>query len=464
MIYFDDGEEKLNKFLGSEKKTTVLYKNELYMLKYPDPIRGKKLKDLLSYKNNQYSEHIGSSIFRACGVAAQETALGYFTDANGKEKIVVGCKDFTQDGGTLYEFSKLANQTTASEEKFGATIENIYFIVNNSRLLKDKTSIINGFWDMFVIDTLIGNSDRHFGNWGVLEKNGEVKLAPVYDCGSSLGALFDDDEMIIQMKTAVSFKAKEYNLTSCYHMGGKKIFYHEIFRNPPNDLAKAIQRIVPKIDMGIVRDIVDATPCISDTRKEYLKQALNFRYEQILAPALKHVLSEQANSLAGYTIERLTEADMPAAMALVWRVFEEFEAPEYSAQGVKEFADFIASDAICEQLRQDKMALWACYVDGDMAGVLGLRWPAHICLLFVDKVYHRRGIATALLDQMRLYLAEDCREITVNSSPYAVEAYRHMGFTPTAAEQTKNGIRFIPMIWHLPSAMQINNKFFNSKF
>jgi len=33
MINFNNGEEQLNKFLGSEKKTTLLYDNKLYMLK-----------------------------------------------------------------------------------------------------------------------------------------------------------------------------------------------------------------------------------------------------------------------------------------------------------------------------------------------------------------------------------------------------------------------------------------------
>jgi len=293
MINFNNGEERHNKFLGSEKKTTILYNNELYMLKYPDPIRGKKLRDVLSYKNNQYSEHIGSSIFNVCGIEAQETALGYFTDATGKEKLVVGCKDFTQDGWTLYEISKLANQTTVSDEKLGATIENVYLIINTSVLLIDKGSIINFFWDMFVIDALIGNSDRHFGNWGVLEKDGDVRLAPVYDCGSSLGALIDDDEMEVYMRTDSIFKQKEFNLTSCYYMDGKRIFYHEFFKNPPIDLARAILRTIPKIDMDKVGGIVDSTPCISDIRKEYLRRALYMRYEQILAPALKRAINER---------------------------------------------------------------------------------------------------------------------------------------------------------------------------
>jgi len=194
---------------------------------------------------------------------------------------------------TITSFICSITPTTVSDERLGATIENVYLIINTSNLLTDKNSIINGFWDIFVIDALIGNSDRHFGNWGILEYGGEVRLAPVYDCGSSLGALLDDGEMDEYMKTDSTFKQKEFNLTSCYYMDGKRIFYHEIFKNPPDDLAKAILRTVPKIDMDRVNGIVDSTPQVSNTRKEYLKRALGMRYEQILAPALKRALSEQ---------------------------------------------------------------------------------------------------------------------------------------------------------------------------
>ena len=286
MVNFNDGEERLNKFSGSEKKTTILYDGILYMLKYPDPIRGSKLKGVLSYKNNQFSEHIGSSIFRACGFEAQETMLGLFTDKTGKERIVAGCKDFTQDGSTLYEMSKLANQAAVSSGKLDATIENIVVIIGDIEMIKDKGAVLRSFWDMFVIDALLGNGDRHFGNWGVLEKDGEIRFAPIYDCGSSLGALLDDAEMEKLLAAGNLFRNKEYNAVSCYSMGGKKIFYHEIFKNPPNDLTEAIKRIAPKIDMDKTHGIVDSTPAISETRKEYLKKAMDMRYEQIIMPAL----------------------------------------------------------------------------------------------------------------------------------------------------------------------------------
>jgi hypothetical protein len=145
MVNFNTAEEKINKFLGSEKKTTILYNGELYMLKYPDPVRADKFKENLSYKNNQFSEHIGCRIFKSCGFNAQDTLLGYFTDNNGKEKIVVACKDFTQDGSTLYEFAKIANQTLLDKSIRNVSIEDVYSIIDETNIIKDKSGIIAGF-------------------------------------------------------------------------------------------------------------------------------------------------------------------------------------------------------------------------------------------------------------------------------------------------------------------------------
>ena len=55
-----------------------------------------------------------------------------------------------------------------------------------------------------------------------------------------------------------------------------------------------------------------------------------------------------------YVIKPLPKASMQAAMDLVWRVFSEFEAPDYSDEGVAEFRRFIDEAPRNEQLR-----LWA---------------------------------------------------------------------------------------------------------
>ena len=79
-----------------------------------------------------------------------------------------------------------------------------------------------------------------------------------------------------------------------------------------------------------------------------------------------------------------------------------------------------------------------------MVGMLGIRKAeCHICFCFVDGRYHRRGFGTKMFT--RLFRDYAGTVITLNSSPYGLPFYRSLGFTPTDAEQTVNGIRFTPM-------------------
>ena len=82
--------------------------------------------------------------------------------------------------------------------------------------------------------------------------------------------------------------------------------------------------------------------------------------------------------------------------------------------------------------------------EGDsLIGTLSMREPQHIGGFFVKSDYHRKGIGRDLFNTMRRDY--DKQEFTVNSSPYAVEIYRHLGFEVMDQEQTVNGIRFTPM-------------------
>jgi len=288
MIDFDKGLERLSNYGGSERKGAIEYDGKLYMIKFPDRARAKRTK--LSYINNQYSEHIGCRIFKACGFETQETELGYYTDYKGTRKIVVGCKDFTQEGETLYEFARLGKIIIGSDRAFATALESIDEIIDNHKLIEDKEGIRAQFWDMFVIDALLGNKDRHLGNWGLLEKEGKLKFAPIYDCGSTLSPLYDEDMMEKMLVDSTEFRNKEYNVASCYKMNGKKIIYHEIFQNPPKYLKEAIERIVPEINMDVIYEIVDSVEIMPEIRKEYLKRALDLRYNEIIEPAFKRIL------------------------------------------------------------------------------------------------------------------------------------------------------------------------------
>lgn len=149
-------------------------------------------------------------------------------------------------------------------------------------------------------------------------------------------------------------------------------------------------------------------------------------------------------------IRRVDAEGLPAALDLAWRVFLEFEAPEYAKEGVAEFQKFIRAEHIAERMHTGGMVLWGWYEGNAVIGMIAITETGHINLLFVDPAYHRRGIARALHQTaMDHFRQKGVAEITVNSSPYAVEVYRRFGFVPTDAERTVSGIRFTPMLLKL---------------
>lgn len=134
----------------------------------------------------------------------------------------------------------------------------------------------------------------------------------------------------------------------------------------------------------------------------------------------------------------LGQDEIPGALDISWQVFSEFEAPEYSPEGVKAFRSFLECEAAIKDL-----TFYGEFVEEDLAGIIAMRGDSHISMLFVKKQYHRRGIGKALLKHAIENSQAD--KITVHSSPYALEFYRRLGFVDTDVEQVRDGIRFIPM-------------------
>lgn len=133
--------------------------------------------------------------------------------------------------------------------------------------------------------------------------------------------------------------------------------------------------------------------------------------------------------------------EIPSALNLAWKVFQEYESPDYSSEGTEEFAGTLRDDNYLRGL-----AYFGAF-DGDrLIGEIVLRPERmHICFFFVDGKYHRLGIGTKLFKYI-LEIYPD-KNITLNSSPYGVPFYHALGFIDTDNEQTINGIRFTPMIY-----------------
>lgn len=277
MIDFTNAIEEFNNYKGSEKKKTLIYNNKKYLVKFPDPIREKNKN--ISYINNAFSEYVGSNIFEICGIKTQKTLLGTYKYKE-KEKVVCACEDFTDEENLLYEFENLALSTNP-DKRIETEIKDIMEVIEENKMINtEKTK--KEFWKMFVIDSLIGNTDRHNGNWGFIlnKKTGKIDFAPIYDCGSCLNPMIEDEE--IERISDIELKNLAINCYSCLKENGKKINYMSYIKQMKNiECNNAIKNIFNDIDINKVMIFIDEISCINETRKEFYKNIIKQRYDII---------------------------------------------------------------------------------------------------------------------------------------------------------------------------------------
>ena len=268
-------------------KIAIVYEDEQYMLKFPPhPKRNKEL----SYTNSCISEYLGSHIFEIVGIPVQETMLGTYT-VNGKEKVVVACKDFTTHETVIQDFASLKNTLIDSGHSgYGTELSEILEAIEEQSAV-DPSELKRRFWDMFIVDAFIGNWDRHNGNWGFLynSRTDEISIAPVYDCGSCLYPQADESVMKMTLDNAaeMDFRVFEIPLSGIRQDGEKIRYFDFIFSLKNKDCNAALIRITPKIDMNKINTLIDETPFISDLQKTFYKRMLAERKEKILDKSLQ---------------------------------------------------------------------------------------------------------------------------------------------------------------------------------
>ncbi len=174
------------------------------------------------------------------------------------------------------------------------------------------------------------------------------------------------------------------------------------------------------------------------------QEKCGFKYhhtnEDIYWELTDDIRTEHITCLEKRYIRQLTSHEIPKAISLIWEVFLKFEAPEYSQEGIDNFRA-----SLDDKERTKAMKWYGAFDNGKLIGVLTMREPQHIGGFFVRADYQGKGFGRMLFEAMKSDYKT--QEFTVNSSPYAVKIYEHLGFVPTDTEQTVTGIRFTPMIY-----------------
>lgn len=138
---------------------------------------------------------------------------------------------------------------------------------------------------MFIINALICNSNRHNANWGSLYKKSkdELLLAPVCSCGASLFPEMSEEKI----RDILSDQDEFYNTvirtpTSVIKQNGKRINYLDFITSCKyEDCCRALKRIQPRIKINEIYEIIDASPMMTEVRKQFLKEVIKVRNEII---------------------------------------------------------------------------------------------------------------------------------------------------------------------------------------
>ena len=281
-------------------KLGVVIDGENWFLKFPKSTKDLLRKVDISYTTSPLSEYIGSHIYKSLGIPVHETMLGIKD-----EKLVVACKDFrkNQIDYRLDDYNSIKNdyveglekklESTSSSNPHAINIDETIIIMNNNPLFNRVAGLKDRFWDMFIVDALIGNNDRNNGNWGVIVDNrtNETKIAPVFDNGAPFNTKSSDENIERILSDKERFKNSAYLSRICAFSINDKIInpfkYIESLEN--DECNKALLRIVPKIDLSKIYDIINEIPneyegikVISDIRKKYYFECIKYRYENSL--------------------------------------------------------------------------------------------------------------------------------------------------------------------------------------
>jgi hypothetical protein len=276
------------------RKECISFSGATWLVKYPS--------QLFSYAPSPVSEYVGSHVFEMVGISVHQTLLGL---RNGM--LVVACRDFTDDlakGEAFYDFHDVKNNTAGldvlpdgSASSGNSTyLSDVLKQVYEAPFVSTVSGVRERFWDMFVVDAVIGNSDRNNTNWGFIfdtERN-TARLAPVFDNGNCLfnKRAADADLDALSDESAMRSLALDAPVSIYLRDDGKRIHPFSYIRTSRDiDCLAAVDRFVSAFSLDRFEDLLSSLPdetrgsvVMPQEKREFLSEIVRIRDEEGLRP------------------------------------------------------------------------------------------------------------------------------------------------------------------------------------
>lgn len=237
-----------------------------------------------------WAEKLASEIAKLLDIKCSDVDIGYYNgrigsmsyNFIGKDEILSEGITFIEKKYPSYNEDKLYDENT--EKKY--TVQ----MINES-----ISYYFDSILQMIIFDSLIGNSDCHHSNWGIIYKfNYESGLStyfsPLYDNGSSLCAYINPLEIELFLKDKVRYNALiDTKSKSSIGWNNKRPIRHfELLENIKNNYYKEtinyIMRIKSKITKENVLEILNnfSNDIINNEMKQFLLKYILDRKRKIL--------------------------------------------------------------------------------------------------------------------------------------------------------------------------------------
>lgn len=154
-------------------------------------------------------------------------------------------------------------------------------------------------------------------------------------------------------------------------------------------------------------------------------------------------------------IKKVALEDIEEGFQVIWEVFSEFVAPDYTQEGIDYFySEFVKGKKFRKKFMDGTEVMYGAYAGDELAGVLSISLTNTVSCVFVKGKYHRMGIGKKLFE---IVIKESKRQgvaqIRLNASPYAISFYHAIGFHDTNVRSSYKGIVYTPMALSLDKSL-----------
>ncbi len=238
-----------------------------------------------------FSEKISCELARIIGVESAKIDLGTYEGTLGSISYLINdkSKESLIEGVTLiskyrknYDTFKLMDLDLNEYYSFEMILESI-----------EPYGLKNNFFKVIVFDYIIGNSDRHHSNWGILESNNEIRFCPIYDNGSSLCCYVKESDIKSKINDNQWFNSivgsKSKSIIRLDKTKKSKPTHKEVVQylseNYYKDTVDFVINIKERLNKETISNVIEeySYNILTEERKSFLKRYLTKKVEELIS-------------------------------------------------------------------------------------------------------------------------------------------------------------------------------------